>query len=133
MFVKALNFWLYSAILPPEMDAGEGFGVGHRGFGIVIHPNTSLGRHVKLHHGVTIATDVIIGSPPRRIVEDNVTFGTGAIVLGPGRIGEGTYIGAGAVVKGDIPAWSIVTGNPARVARARAPEELERERRQLAF
>lgn len=131
--VKAVIFLLYHAVLPPELEAGAGLGLNHHGFGVVIHPNTTLGENVKLHHHVTIGTDVVIGSSPRRIIEDGVTIGAGAIVLGPGRIGEGSYIGAGAVVRGDVAPWCVVAGNPARVIRERSPQELAEERRTLAF
>jgi phosphonate metabolism protein (transferase hexapeptide repeat family) len=49
----------------------------------------------------------------------DVWIGHGAIVL-PGRsIGNGAVIGAGSVVTKDVPAYSIVVGNPARVLRPR--------------
>lgn len=45
------------------------------------------------------------------IIEKNVWLGAGVIVLKNTRIGEGTIIGAGCVIKGDIPAHSVVTTN----------------------
>ncbi|SDW04711.1 putative colanic acid biosynthesis acetyltransferase WcaF [Thiocapsa roseopersicina] len=40
--------------------------------------------------------------------------------VGPGRrIGEGAIVGAAAVVVKDVPPWTIVAGNPARVIRSR--------------
>jgi len=44
-----------------------------------------------------------------------VTIGSNATVLGNVTIGEGALIGAGAVVTKDVPAFSIVTGVPAKV------------------
>jgi len=48
-------------------------------------------------------------------IGDNVFLGTGAIVLKGVNIGNNSVIGAGAIVTKDVPANSIVAGNPARV------------------
>jgi acetyltransferase-like isoleucine patch superfamily enzyme len=50
-------------------------------------------------------------------IEQNVWIGTGAMVLGGVRIGAGSVVGAGAVVTRDIPARTVVAGNPAKVIR----------------
>ncbi len=47
-------------------------------------------------------------------LEDNVWIGMNAIVLKGVRIGSGAVVGAGAVVRTDIPAGSVAMGNPAR-------------------
>jgi UDP-2-acetamido-3-amino-2,3-dideoxy-glucuronate N-acetyltransferase len=49
----------------------------------------------------------------------------GGAVLCPGvEIGEDAFVGAGAVVTQDVPARKLVVGNPARVLRDVADEEL---------
>ena len=52
------------------------------------------------------------------ILESDVYVGQGAMILGGGggtRIGEGSVIGAGSVVRQSVPAGSVVMGNPAKV------------------
>lgn len=55
--------------------------------------------------------DVEIGS--------DVWIGLGAIILPGVKIGDGAIIGAGAVVAGDVPPYSIVVGNPAKLLKKR--------------
>jgi acetyltransferase-like isoleucine patch superfamily enzyme len=54
----------------------------------------------------------------------DVWIATRAIVLSGSQIGHGCVIGAGAVVSGVIPPYSIVAGNPGRVIRARFTPEI---------
>lgn len=49
----------------------------------------------------------------------DVWLGFNAIVLSGVTIGHGAVIGAGAVVTGDVPAYAVVAGNPARRVRSR--------------
>jgi maltose O-acetyltransferase len=51
------------------------------------------------------------------LIEDNVWIGGGAIILPGVRIGKNTVVGAGAVVSRDVPANTVVVGNPAKVIR----------------
>ncbi|MFK7932232.1 MAG: acyltransferase [Saprospiraceae bacterium] len=51
------------------------------------------------------------------IVEDRVSIGSGAVIMGGIRIGEGAQIGAGAVVTKNVAAGTLVVGVPARVVR----------------
>ena len=49
----------------------------------------------------------------------DVWIGHGAVVLPGVRMGNGAVAGAGSVVTKDVPAWTIVAGNPARALRRR--------------
>ncbi|MGD8245249.1 MAG: sugar O-acetyltransferase [Anaerolineae bacterium] len=51
------------------------------------------------------------------VIEDNVWIGGGAILLPGVTIGRNAVVGAGAVVPRDVPANTVVAGNPARVIR----------------
>jgi acetyltransferase-like isoleucine patch superfamily enzyme len=63
-------------------------------------------------------TDCGDGSATTRIGND-VWIGHGACVLSGANIGDGAVIGARAVVRGDVPSYAIVLGNPAQVIRYR--------------
>ncbi|MCB4805319.1 phosphonate metabolism protein (transferase hexapeptide repeat family) [Methylobacterium brachiatum] len=63
----------------------------------------------------------------------DVWIGHGVVVL-PGRtIGTGAVIGAGAIVTRDVPAYTIVVGNPARPVRRRFPEAIAERLERLAW
>ena len=51
----------------------------------------------------------------RTHVARRASVGSGCVILGGVRIGEGAMVGAGAVVTRDVPAGATVVGNPARV------------------
>jgi acetyltransferase-like isoleucine patch superfamily enzyme len=51
------------------------------------------------------------------VIEDNVFIGMNTIVLSGIRIGRNSIVGAGAVVTKNVPPYSVVAGNPARVIR----------------
>lgn len=73
-------------------------------------------------HGIPIKEEIIL--PPRHrplhsrgkiVIEDFVSIGEGVVVLGGVTIGHHSIIGANTVVTKDIPPYSVVIGNPARV------------------
>jgi galactoside O-acetyltransferase len=57
-----------------------------------------------------------VNSKPIKICND-AWIGMNVIILKGVTIGEGAIVGAGSVVTKDIPAWTVVAGNPARVVK----------------
>jgi acetyltransferase-like isoleucine patch superfamily enzyme len=64
-----------------------------------------------------VADEVIIG--------DDVFIGARAVVLPGTRVGSGSVVGAGAVIKGEFPERVLIAGNPGRVVRVLIPNSDE--------
>jgi sugar O-acyltransferase (sialic acid O-acetyltransferase NeuD family) len=129
--VGAANLPIGSAIAPtaivgPEVSIGEGAVMCHHS---LVTVSTQIGRHFHANTLSSVAHDCVIGDfvtlAPRvcingnTVVEDDVYIGTGAMLRQgtpdkPLRIGKGAVIGMGAVVTKDVPADTVVVGNPAR-------------------
>lgn len=120
--VKAAIFLAFRAILPPEIAVGRNLRLGHYGLGVVIHPNTTIGDDVFLHHHVTLAADLRLTDARRQVLGSRVTVGVGATILGPIRLGDDVMVGAGAVVTHDVPSGHVVAGVPARIISDRGAE-----------
>jgi len=111
--------------------------------GAVIGARCKIQSHTFICEGVTIEDEVFVGHNvnfindrlPRATNPDGspqtdadwtlqhtrvgrrASIGTGAVILGGVTIGEGAVVGAGSVVTRDVPAHTIVAGNPARILR----------------
>src|SRR5215207_6182782 len=92
--------------------------------GIEIHPAAEIGENVTMYQGVTLGGTGFATGKRHPTVQDNVTIGSGAKLLGPITIGHGAKIGANAVVVHDVPPNSTVVGNPGHPVRVdgRKPE-----------
>lgn len=107
----------------PGATIGRRFFIDH-GMGVVVGETAEVGDDVMLYHGVTLGGRSMERVKRHPTVEDGVTIGAGARVLGPVVIGEESQIGANAVVVKDVPAGATAIGIPATVRSGAAhPEE----------
>jgi serine O-acetyltransferase len=107
----------------PAAEIGRGFFIDH-GMGVVIGETAEIGDDVTLYQGVTLGGTGFATGKRHPTVQDNVTIGSGAKLLGPITVGHGSKIGANSVVIHDVPANSTVVGNPGHPVRieGRRPE-----------
>ena len=100
----------------PGARIGPGFFIDH-GTGVVIGETAEVGDNVTMYQGVTLGGTGFATGKRHPTVEDNVTIGSGAKLLGPITIGHGAKIGANSVVIHDVPPNSTVVGNPGHPVR----------------
>ena len=100
----------------PAARIGEGLFIDH-GAGVVIGETAEIGDDVTLYQGVTLGGTGFATGKRHPTVEDNVTIGSGAKLLGPITIGHGAKIGANSVVITDVPPNCTVVGNPGHPVR----------------
>lgn len=131
------KIWHFSHIMKGSV-IGEHCNIGQN---VVISPGVVLGNNVKVQNnvsvytGVTCEEDVFLGpsmvftnviNPRSRIlrrdqymptrVRRGASIGANATIVCGNEIGQYAFIGAGAVVTRDVPAYALVVGNPARHA-----------------
>jgi UDP-2-acetamido-3-amino-2,3-dideoxy-glucuronate N-acetyltransferase len=132
---KGSKIWHFSHIMS-NCTLGENCNIGQN---VVISPEVVLGRNVKVQNNVSIYTgvicedDVFLGpsmvftnvTNPRSavnrksqyaktVVKKGASIGANATIVCGHDIGEFAFIGAGAVVTKNVPAYALVIGNPAR-------------------
>ena len=96
---------------------------------ITIGKNVIMGQHVCFHpenHNFDRLDIPVKAQGTTRqgiVIEDDVWVGSNVTFLDGVHVGQGSVIGAGAVVRGTIPPYSIAVGVPARVVRSRKPKE----------
>jgi serine O-acetyltransferase len=107
----------------PAACIGGGFFVDH-GMGVVVGETAEIGDNVTLYQGVTLGGTGFATGKRHPTVQDNVTIGSGAKLLGPIIVGHGAKIGANSVVIHDVPPNATVVGNPGHPVRVegRRPE-----------
>lgn len=129
------KIWHFSHLMPGCV-LGENCNIGQN---VVISPEVVLGKNVKVQNNVSIYTgvscddDVFLGPScvftnvlnPRSAVNrrdsylkthvgKGASIGANATIVCGHNIGAFAFIGAGAVVTKEIPAYALMVGNPAR-------------------
>lgn len=130
-----VKIWHFSHIMP-NCKIGDGCNIGQN---VVVSPDVVLGKNVKVQNNVSIYTgvicedDVFLGPSmvftnvinprsavnrkseyARTIVKKGASIGANATIICGNNIGEFAFIGAGAVVTKEVPAYALVVGNPAK-------------------
>ncbi len=118
--------------------------IARRRTGVEIHPGAVIGRRVVIDHGmgvvigetatigddVLIYSGVVIGSTSRRhvvrhpTIGPNVLIGANAVLLGSIHVGESAKIGAGEVVRDDVPPHAVVLATASTHSRREVREPL---------
>lgn len=108
--------------IPRQAAVGQAVRFAHRGNGVVIAPQTTIGAYVTIFHQVTIGSadvtashaDVGFGGV---VIEDHAIIGAGAKILGGTTqlvVGRGTIVGANAVLLQSTGEYEVWAGVPAR-------------------
>ncbi|MEA2150285.1 MAG: serine O-acetyltransferase, partial [Solirubrobacteraceae bacterium] len=100
----------------PAARIGQGFFIDH-GAGVVIGETAEIGDDVTLYQGVTLGGTGFATGKRHPTLEDNVTIGAGAKLLGAITVGHGAKVGANTVVIQDVPPNTTVVGNPGHPVR----------------
>ena len=131
------RIWHFCHVMPGAV-IGERCNLGQN---VVVMPGTRIGNNVKIqnnvsvYEGVVLEDDVFCGPScvftnvinPRShvsrkeeylatLVRRGATIGANATIICGATIGEYAFIGAGAVVRGEVPAYALMLGVPARQA-----------------
>lgn len=109
------RFWTGIEIHPGAV-IGRRFVIDH-GMGIVIGETTEVGDDVLLYQGVTLGGTGKDKGKRHPTIGNNVMIGSGAKILGPFKVGEGSRIASNAVVLFEVPENATAVGVPARIVR----------------
>lgn len=111
-----VNFFLFGLEISLKTSIGKGLYLPHTQ-GTVIGALT-IGENVTIYQGATLGAkelDIKLDPDARPVVGSNVIIGSGAKILGSVKVGDGSKVGANAVVLSDVPANHVALGVPAKV------------------
>ena len=110
----------------PAATIGRRLFIDH-GQGVVVGETADIGDDVLMYHGVTLGGDSMRREKRHPTVEDCVTLGANATLLGDITVGESATVGAGSVVAESVPAGATAKGVPAEVTGESSDPQPERE------
>lgn len=122
--ISQIARFLTGVEIHPAAKIGSGFMIDH-GAGVVIGETTQIGNNVTLYHDVTLGGTTVFDSKGKRCnkrhptVGNDVIIGSGAQVLGPITIGNGSKIGSNAIVINDVAENTTVVGFPAHPTKSK--------------
>ena len=128
--VSNFGRWVSGADIHPGATIGRRFFIDHA-TGVVIGETAEIGDDVTLYQNVTLGgvapsinSSAQVNRKRHPTIGDGVIIGSGAQILGPITIGEGSRVGANAVVVKDVPPGTTMVG---MAARALPPRECRKE------
>ncbi|HKN33887.1 MAG TPA: serine O-acetyltransferase [Terriglobales bacterium] len=98
----------------PGAQIGQRLFIDH-GMGVVIGETSIVGDDVTLYQGVTLGGTGKEKGKRHPTIENNVTIGAGARILGNITVGENCRVGAGSVVLRSVPENSTIVGVPGHI------------------
>jgi serine O-acetyltransferase len=115
--VSAFARFLTGVEIHPGARIGRRFFIDH-GTGVVIGETAEIGDDCVFFHNVTLGGTGKHAGKRHPSLGDGVLVGTGAVLLGPIRVGSRAKIGANSFVRmHDVPADATVVGSPARLVK----------------
>jgi serine O-acetyltransferase len=104
----------YGFEISKEAKIGEGFYLTDHIGPVVIGP-VVIGKYCNIAHNVTIGRAYRNGDIGRPTIGDRVWIGTGSVLVGKINIGSNVMIAPNTFLNMDVPANSVVIGNPAQI------------------
>ncbi len=111
--------WTCGISLPYTVRLGRRVRIWHHG-GMILHA-AAIGDDVQIRQNTTFGVARTNHNFELPVIERGVDIGCGACILGNITVGEGSVIGANAVVLQDIPPRSVAVGLPAKVVKTLPP------------
>jgi serine O-acetyltransferase len=115
LYIQSRVSEVFAVDIHPAAQIGTGILLDH-GTGIVIGETSVLADNISILQGVTLGGTGKEGGDRHPKIRTGVLIGAGAHVLGNVVVGEGAWVGSGAVVLDDVEAHTTVVGVPAKVA-----------------
>ena len=114
--VRVLCQVVFHADIPVQVDIPRGVVFMHNGLGTVIHTRVRFAGPAIVFHNVTIGNRTTADDRVPTIGR-RVFIGAGAVIIGDIEIGDDCIIGANSVVTASVPSGHRAVGSPARISR----------------